>query len=86
MFANRTLTYLILGSSYHGDFQNGWNIAKLQQAIGSCTNSSGLIEDCPFFSLQSSSRACQCHLLPPAEVANESCAGPRSGLCGNITF
>ncbi|KAJ5025163.1 hypothetical protein J3E73DRAFT_392408 [Bipolaris maydis] len=74
------------GSSYHGDFQNGWNIATLQQAIGSCTNLSGVIEDCTVFSLQSLSQAGQCHLLPPATVANESCVGPRLGLCGNVSF
>lgn len=86
MFVDKTLTYSILGSSYHGDFQNGWNIAALQQAIGGCTNSSGLIEDCTVFSLQSPSHAGHCKLLPPAAVANESCVGPQLGLCGNNTF
>jgi hypothetical protein len=77
---------MILGSSYHGDFQNGWNIATLQQAIGSCTNLSGVIEDCSIFSLQPPSQAGQCILPPPAAVANESCVGTQSGLCGNITL
>jgi hypothetical protein len=80
------LPHMPPGSSYHGDFQNGWNTDTLQQAIGSCTNSSGLIEDCSVFSLQSPAQASQCVLLPPAVIANESCLGPQLSLCGNITL
>ncbi|KAF1352900.1 hypothetical protein EJ07DRAFT_135228 [Lizonia empirigonia] len=75
-----------IGSSYHGDFQNGWNVSTLQQAISSCTNSSGLIEDCSVFMLQSPAQASQCILLPPLVIANESCVGPQPELCGNITL
>jgi hypothetical protein len=82
----RAFPYLVSGSSYHGDFQNGWDIDVLQQAIDSCTNPSGLIEDCSIFSLQSPTQASQCVLLPPAAVANESCLGPQPSLCGNITL
>jgi hypothetical protein len=77
---------MILGSSYHGDFQNGWNMDTLQQAINSCTNLSGLIDDCSIFSLQLPSQAGRCSLLPPAVIANECCVGPQLGLCGNITL
>ena len=77
---------MILGSSYYGDFQNRWNVDTLQQVIGSCTNSLGLIEDCPVFSLQSPAQASQCILPPPTAIANESCLGPQLGLCGNVTL
>jgi len=82
----RALPHAVSGSSYHGDFQNGWKVDILQQAIGSCTNSSGLVEDCSVFSLQSPDQAAQCILPPPAAIANESCLGPQPGLCGNITL
>jgi len=82
----RTLPHISLGSSYHGDFQNGWNVDILKQAISSCTNSSGIIEDCSAFSLQSAAKASQCVFQPPAIIANESCLGPQLGLCGNITL
>jgi hypothetical protein len=74
------------GHSYHGDFQNGWDIGVLQRAIKSCTNSTGIIEECTTFSLQSPSEASKCKISAPERVANEDCIGPRAGLCGNISL
>lgn len=73
------------GYGYHGDFQNGWNVEILQLAINSCTDSSGLINKCSVFSLQSPSEASTCTLPLPATLAADNCIGPRIGLCGNVT-
>ncbi|CDO71008.1 hypothetical protein BN946_scf184844.g12 [Trametes cinnabarina] len=35
------------GYGHHGDFQNGWDIDLLQEAIDTCTNANGNVMDCP---------------------------------------
>ncbi|KAI0765890.1 hypothetical protein BD413DRAFT_637146 [Trametes elegans] len=35
------------GLGHHGDFQNGWDIDLLQEAIDTCTNANGNVMDCP---------------------------------------
>jgi hypothetical protein len=37
------------GYGLHGDFQNGWDINVLQEALNTCNASSGAAEDCPVF-------------------------------------
>lgn len=37
------------GYGFHGDFVNGWDVAKLQHATDNCNSNSGRIEDCPTF-------------------------------------
>lgn len=74
------------GYGYHGDFQNGWDVNVLQQAIQSCTNISGRLEDCPIFDTQSSHISSKCKLSSPDILRNDNCLGPRCGLCGNVTM
>lgn len=40
-----------IGYGLHGDFLNGWDVDVLQQAIRTCTNDSGRVEDCPVLDL-----------------------------------
>lgn len=81
----RRLSYA-LGFGYHGDFMTGWNVGFLQQAVNTCTNLSGRIEDCPLFHIQSDEDAAKCFLKTPDELRDDNCAGPRRGLCGNVTI
>ncbi|KAH9971395.1 hypothetical protein BGW80DRAFT_456878 [Lactifluus volemus] len=37
------------GYGLHGDFMNGWDRSVLERAVETCTNLSGVIEDCPVF-------------------------------------
>ena len=37
------------GYGLHGDFQNGWDVDILQDALNTCNASSGAISDCPVF-------------------------------------
>ncbi|KAF2462896.1 uncharacterized protein BDR25DRAFT_169878, partial [Lindgomyces ingoldianus] len=48
------------GFSYYSDFLNRWNIEVLQQAITSCTNLSGRLEDCSIFNIQLEQSTGQC--------------------------
>lgn len=48
------------GYGYHGDFMNGWDQDILRQAIDTCTNDSGNIEDCHVLELQSVEAQQQC--------------------------
>lgn len=64
---------------------NGWLTDVLRQAIVECTDMSGIIEKCQVFSIQSNEENPSCVLATPEVLATEDCAGPRDGLCGNIT-
>ncbi|KAI0823488.1 WSC-domain-containing protein [Trametes gibbosa] len=35
------------GDGHHGDFQDGWDTDLLQEALDTCTNMNGNIDDCP---------------------------------------
>lgn len=73
------------GYSFHGDFQNGWDVAVLQNAIDQCTNLSGLVEDCPAFQLRPGGyeRQCPTKKLTPETVLGKGLASiPYS--CGAI--
>lgn len=73
------------GYGYHGDFIAGWDPDFLQEAIGSCTNPSGKVEDCPLFELQSEEEMRKCAISPlPADCQKEDVEGPRSGLPGDV--
>lgn len=74
------------GYGYHGDFINAWEESFLQSAIGTCTNPSGKVEDCPLFELQSEADQQQCTFTPPDIIADEDCKGPRQGLPGNVNI
>ncbi|KAI9781105.1 MAG: hypothetical protein M1816_002576 [Peltula sp. TS41687] len=73
------------GYGYHGDFMNGWDPDFLQQAIETCTNPSGKVEDCPLFELQSQPEQNKCNIDPlPTLCADEDTKGPRQGLPGDV--
>jgi hypothetical protein len=63
------------GFGYHADFMNGWNEAFLQQAVDTCTNMSGRIEDCPIFDIQPEEAQRNCKMEVPSVLANEKVAG-----------
>ncbi|KAI9734644.1 MAG: hypothetical protein M1834_002245 [Cirrosporium novae-zelandiae] len=50
------------GYGFHGDFVNGWDIDTLQNAVDTCTNDSGRVEDCPVFDLISDTQAEGCKI------------------------
>lgn len=62
----------------------GWDVDFLQSAVDTCTNLSGEISDCPLFSLQPDSSATTCSFPVPSALQTDDCAGPRSGLCGDL--
>ncbi|KAH7054240.1 WSC domain-containing protein [Macrophomina phaseolina] len=72
------------GYGYHGDFMSGWDEDFLQQAVDTCTNESGRVEDCPLFTLQDESDMLDCKFPVPEVLEEENCAGPTDGLCGNV--
>lgn len=67
------------GTSFHGDFLNGWDVDLLQRATDECTNESGRVEDCPVFKLRPDAVAEGCKL---ASKVNEDVQGPFSKLPG----
>ncbi|KAL7823829.1 hypothetical protein V8C26DRAFT_383986 [Trichoderma gracile] len=71
------------GYGLHGDFIMGWDQDFLQQAVNTCTNPSGLIQDCPLFNVVDESVATQCHLEDmPAHLLKEDGNGPFAKLPG----
>jgi len=80
MFANGDPT----GYGYHGDFLMGWSTDILKSAIGQCTDPSGLLSACPVFELQTEADGDKCKLNMPEVLAQDNCAGPADGLCGNV--
>ncbi len=72
------------GHGYHGDFISGWKEETLQEALDTCTNNSGRIQDCPVFTLQSEKEALQCKIPNiPSELKGENCVTPGKKLLGN---
>lgn len=66
----------------------GWNENFLQQAINTCTNPSGRIEDCPLFDVVDQGKATSCKMenaLPKA-LLSENCIGPMSSLPGDLSI
>ncbi|KAL1745623.1 hypothetical protein HDZ31DRAFT_62936 [Schizophyllum fasciatum] len=66
-----------LGLSWHGDFQNGWEIDALQNAIDKCDNrndatGTGSTEACRYLTVQDSNVAGNCKIRP---VVNEVIGG-----------
>jgi hypothetical protein len=70
------------GHSMHADFFNGWDEGFLQQAIQTCQNGDGTIQQCPLFTLKSQN--CEGEDAKPlAAVRREVCSEPMDQLCGN---
>jgi hypothetical protein len=82
-FPEAALT-LSLGYGYHADFITGWDQDFLQQAVDTCTNPSGNIEDCPIFTIQEEWKAAKCQFELPKTLSDDDCEGPADGLCGNV--
>jgi len=70
------------GFGYHGDFIAAWEVGVLQRAVDTCTNLSGLLEDCPVFSAVDTS----CAFAVPSSVraAVDDVFGAPSGLPGGV--
>ncbi|KAJ7896638.1 hypothetical protein B0H14DRAFT_2558007 [Mycena olivaceomarginata] len=68
------------GFSWHGDFQNGWDVTALQNAIDNCNNpnddtGSGVTEACRFLTVKSAALANTCKIAPLVkEVINGTLA------------
>ncbi|KAF2140371.1 uncharacterized protein K452DRAFT_230488 [Aplosporella prunicola CBS 121167] len=71
------------GYGYHGDFITGWDHDFLQNAVNTCTSSTGLIEDCPLFNIQTEAECEECKFEVPDSLKDEDCAGPAPSICGN---
>ncbi|KAK3069193.1 hypothetical protein LTR53_012654, partial [Teratosphaeriaceae sp. CCFEE 6253] len=73
------------GFGFHGDFINGWDVEELQEAVDTCTNLSGNLEDCPVFDDLFSNDECQACKIPPQ--VNEQVTGKLNKLpgCNPIT-
>jgi hypothetical protein len=60
------------GYGLHGDFLNGWNADVLQRAVDTCTNLSGVLEDCGVFEnegrIYTDDQANQCSAPDPVGV------------------
>jgi hypothetical protein len=72
------------GYGYHGDFYSGWNQSFLQEAVDTCNDGSGLVQDCGMFTLQDDSVSTSCSLEMPEELRQEDYQGPLSTLPGNV--
>ena len=73
------------GYSWHGDFQNGWETAVLQNAIDHCNNpnddtGAGVIEACKYLNVIPAATANQCKITNP-EV-KETVSGTLAKLPG----
>lgn len=72
------------GYGYHGDFMMGWDEGFLQQAVDTCTNLSGMIQDCPLFTIQDSLAYSSCKFATPDVVKADITDGPVASLPGNV--
>ncbi|ATY61986.1 WSC domain-containing [Cordyceps militaris] len=76
------------GYAYHADFMMGWDHDFLQQAVNTCTNPSGKIEDCPLFNVVDQGTATSCKLqksLPETLAAEiKDILGPMAKLPGDL--
>ncbi|KAK4953835.1 hypothetical protein LTR10_008439 [Elasticomyces elasticus] len=69
------------GTGYHGDFIMGWESEDfLQNALDTCQNESGDIQDCPLFDIQGDDVAANCTFSMPSVLDQDDVKSPRSGL------
>ena len=65
----------------------GWDEIFLQEAVNTCLNLSGRIEDCPLFNLQDDYTQNQCSINLPSQLATESVTGViGTTLPGNVAI
>ncbi|ROV90211.1 hypothetical protein VMCG_10258 [Cytospora schulzeri] len=76
-----------LGFGYHGDFIMGWDETgsfRLQDAVDTCTNLSGEIQDCPLFTIQDEATQKECKFDLPSELVDDLLEGPLDSLPGGV--
>jgi hypothetical protein len=80
-FANGDAT----GYGFHGDFINGWDVDVLQNAIDTCTDDSGQVEECAAVTLFTHDEQTACRI--PVTVA-EKVDGTLTKLpgCNDVTY
>jgi hypothetical protein len=64
----------------------GWETDFLQQAVDTCTNLSGQIQDCPLFNIQDESKGAQCKIKMPEVLAKEKMVDAMTSLPGNVAI
>ncbi|EEH23233.1 hypothetical protein PABG_05444 [Paracoccidioides brasiliensis Pb03] len=72
------------GCGYHADFIEAWEPGVLDDAVKSCKNSSGRVEDCGIFNLQSEAEQNKCKFKTPSPIATEGCKFSKNGLPGAV--
>ena len=81
------LNILATGFGYHADFISGWESNFLQSAVEQCTNDSGLLSDCPIFTLQTEDVQRKCSMPVPPALASEKLTGViGDSLPGNVVI
>lgn len=68
------------GYGYHGDFMEGWEDGVLEEAVKTCTNPSGMVEDCSVFELQSQIEQNLCSFDIPEILKSEEVKKVKGGL------
>lgn len=77
------------GYGSHGDFMSGWDADFLQKAVDTCTNNSGLIQDCALFDIDyDSAGSCNWNKSPIISEDVFGIADPLSALpgCNPVTY
>lgn len=64
----------------------GWEQSFLQDAVNTCTNQSGEVEDCPLFDIQDASVYDACTFTPPDAVTADNVLGPVATMAGDRKF
>ncbi|KAL2793400.1 hypothetical protein BJX66DRAFT_306094 [Aspergillus keveii] len=72
------------GFGYHGDFMHGWESGVLEEAVKTCTNPSGQVEDCPVFELQSEFEQGLCSFDIPSILKDEDLTTIKGGFPNDI--
>jgi hypothetical protein len=62
----------------------GWDESFLGDAVNTCTNLSGEIQDCPLFTIQDASVYGNCNITEPAALVSENVVNPSPSLPGNV--
>ncbi|KAL4929696.1 DUF1996 domain-containing protein [Aspergillus undulatus] len=72
------------GFGYHADFMHGWESGVLEEAVKTCTNPSGKVEDCPVFELQSELEQGLCSFDIPSILASEDVTNVKGSLPNKV--
>ncbi|KAJ5980903.1 hypothetical protein N7481_008201 [Penicillium waksmanii] len=74
------------GYGYHGDFMNGWESGVLQDAIDTCKNEDGNVDECAVFDIQTQTTQQRCYFDMPAALKSEETEKCPSGIPGNMAI